>query len=217
MSSDLETAIGAKIRPLLERAMQKNLGITVNEIALDISDSLLKTPLVDMIVDAKLSYQKAKDSFRRWLIVKMLHLNCGNVSETARKLQITRRTLHRLIHSYNIDIPGLRANLIKRDYIKKSAISSMIETTLHHYEPTIRQRRLADFYRDIPNLSRQILEELPDEAISLRDAELEFERRYLKEALANSKNSVNKTAERIGLRPETLYRKVKALSISVSV
>ncbi len=214
MSSDLETAIGAKIKPLLERAMQKNLGITVNEITSDISDSLLKTPLIDMVIDSKLPYKKARNSFRKWILIKMLRLNCGNISEAARKLQITRRTIHRLIRCYSIDIKGLRANLIKRDYVKKTAISSLIEDTLRHYEPTIRQKRLEDFYRDIPSLSQQILEELPDETISLKDAEMEFEKRYLQEMLKSNKNSVHKAAEKAGLRPETFYRKIKALNIA---
>ena len=45
MVKGLEKLIDAKVKPLLEEAMHKNLGVTVSEIELDITDRL-KSPLL---------------------------------------------------------------------------------------------------------------------------------------------------------------------------
>lgn len=209
---ELEKEINLKIRPLLDKTMQKTLGITVNEIASDISDKLLKTPLADMVVESRLSYKKAKDAFRRWFLVKMLMLNCGNVSEVARKCAINRRSIHRMMVRYNININKLREELIKRDYVKRTAISSMIETTIKDYEQGLNPEKLEEFYKDVPSLSKQILEKLPEETITLREAEKEFEKRYLKKILDDN-NKLPLLAKKIGIRQETLYRKLKKLEI----
>jgi DNA-binding NtrC family response regulator len=208
----LEKEIDEKIRPLLDRAMQKTLGITVNEIASDISDRLLKTPLADMVVEQKFSYKRAKDAFRRWFLVKMLMLNCGNVSEVARKCAINRRSIHRMLKKYKIDINKLREELIKRDYVKRTAISSMIETTVKNYEQGLNPAKLEEFYKDVPSLSRQILEELPEETMTLKAAEKEFDKRYFKKILEEN-TKIPVIAKKIKLRQETLYRKLKKLEI----
>lgn len=213
MTDNLENAIDVKIKPLLDKAMQKSLGITVSEINSDISDKLLKTPLVDMVVDAKLSYKKAKDSFRRWFLIKMLMLNCGNVSAVAKKCGINRRSIHRMLSKYHININKLREELIKRDYVKRTAISSMIEKTVKDYEQNLNPVKLEEFYKDVPSLSRQILDELPDETMTFKDAEIEFEKRYLRKILDTHKENISTIAKKIGLRQETLYRKLKKLNL----
>lgn len=214
MTDDLETAIDVKIKPLLDKAMQKNLGITINEITTDISDRLLKTPLADMTVDIKLNYRKAKDIFRRWFLIKMLMLNCGNVSEVARKCAINRRSIHRMLIKYNINVNKLREELIKREYVKQTAISSMIENTLKNYEQILNPKKLEEFYKEVPGLSKQILEELPEEQLTLKEAEREFEKRYFQKVLEEHNHSIPETAKKISIRQETLYRKLKKLDIS---
>ncbi len=211
MATDLENAIDTKVKPLLGQTMKRCLGMTVNEIANDISDRLLKTPLVDMAVEFKLPYRMAKEAFRRWFLIKMLKLNCGNITEVARKSGINRRSIHRMIKMYGIEIGRLRGEMIKRDYVKKTAISFMIENTLKNYEHNINSEKLEELYRNVPALSQQILESLPEEAVTLKAAEIEFERQYFARLL-DEKKPIASIAKRIGLRPETLYRKIKRLN-----
>lgn len=213
MAADLENAIDTKVKPLLGQTMRRCLGITVNEIANDISDRLLKTPLVDMAVDYKLPYKTAKEVFRRWFLTKMLKLSCGNISEVSRKCGVNRRSVHRMIITHNIEIDQLRGELIKRDYVKKAAISSMIENTLKNYEHNLNSKRLEELYRNVPELSQQILESLPEEAVTLKTAETEFERQYFARLL-DEKKAVAAIAKRVGLRAETVYRKIKRLNLT---
>ncbi len=214
MTDDLETAIDVKIKPLLEKAMQKIFGITISEITTDISDRLLKTPLADMTVDIKLNYQKAKGIFRRWFIIRMLMLNCGNVSEVARKCAINRRSIHRMLIKYNINVNKLREEMIKREYIKQTAISSMIGNTLKNYEQVLNSKKLQELYKKVPELSKQILNELPEEQLTLKEAEKEFEKRYFQQVLDEHNHSIPETARKISIRQETLYRKLKKLDIN---
>ena len=47
----------------------------------------------------------------------------------------------------------------------------------------------------------------------MKDAEREFEKKYLKAALQENDNNISKTARKIGLRFETLHRKLKSLGL----
>ena len=55
---------------------------------------------------------------------------------------------------------------------------------------------------------QNIVKELPDNPLSLKDAEKEFEERYFKQALLDHNNNISLTARNIGLRFETLHRKL---------
>ena len=62
-------------------------------------------------------------------------------------------------------------------------------------------------------LSSDIVKKLPAVEMSWDDAEVEFEKKYLEKALAENKGNISKTAKAIGLRYETLHRKLKKLMI----
>jgi DNA-binding NtrC family response regulator len=48
---------------------------------------------------------------------------------------------------------------------------------------------------------------------TLKDAEEEFEKRFIVKALEENNFNVSKTSRKIGLRYETLHRKMKALGL----
>ena len=68
-------------------------------------------------------------------------------------------------------------------------------------------------YDATPRISKDIVEELPDMEMSLKKAEEEFEKEYLKVKLEENDNDIVKTAAKIKLRYETLLRKVKKLDL----
>ena len=49
--------------------------------------------------------------------------------------------------------------------------------------------------------------------MTLKEAEQEFEKQYLSKALKEAKGSITKTAKKIGLRYETIIRKMKKLGM----
>ena len=52
---ELENLVEKKVRPIVEKAMQDYLGITIAEIESDISDKLKRSPLIDFEIDTKIS------------------------------------------------------------------------------------------------------------------------------------------------------------------
>jgi len=68
-------------------------------------------------------------------------------------------------------------------------------------------------YNEIPELSKDIIKELPDQPLSLKEAEHEFEKLFLTKALQEHDGNQTETARAIGLRYETLHRKLKSLRL----
>ncbi|MBI2564700.1 hypothetical protein HYV79_01790 [Candidatus Woesearchaeota archaeon] len=208
-----EQALEFKIKPLLDQAMHKILGITVSEIKSDISDKLKKAPVLDFIIDTRISFKICKKSFKKFYLSKLLRLHFGNVSEVSRIAQIERETLHRLIKELKIDVETYRKELLKADYIKEIAIKGLIEKTLEQYKEAIHPNKFKKLYENAPGISKDIVKELPDSELSLKEAEEYFEKTYLRKALEENKQNISQTARRIGLRFETLYRKLKQLGL----
>ena len=70
-------------------------------------------------------------------------------------------------------------------------------------------------YQEVPHLSRNIAKFLPQQRLTWKEAEEEFERQFLTHMLREAEGKIGKAAERAKLRPETLYRKIKRLGIRV--
>ncbi|OYT32788.1 hypothetical protein DRJ22_03200 [Candidatus Woesearchaeota archaeon] len=210
---ELENIIYTKIKPLVEEAMQKNLGITISEIEEDISDKLKKAPLLDFEVDTKIPFKQAKKNFKKKYLTRLLQLNLGNVAEVARIAGIDRRSIHRLVSELKIDLSHFRKALVKREYIKESAIKDVLETSFETYKSALNPEKYEKLHKQVPLLSKEIIKELPIKQPSLRQAEKEFEKKYLTQALKENENNVASTAKKIGLRYETLHRKLKALGV----
>ena len=68
-------------------------------------------------------------------------------------------------------------------------------------------------YKNVDSVSKDILDELPEKTVTLKQAEELFEKEYLSKALALNDGNVTKTAKKIGLRYETLLRKLKSLGL----
>ncbi len=210
---ELEKLIDKKIKPLVEEAMQKHLGITISEIEEDITDKLKKAPLIEFDIDTKIPFKQAKKQFKKKYLTRLLQLHLGNVAEVARIAKIDRRSIHRLITELKIDLSHFRKTLTKRQYIKETAIKDLLESSFKTYKSSLNPKKYEKLYEEVPELSKEIIKELPIKQPILKEAEKEFEKKYLKKALEENKNSESKTAKKIGLRYETLHRKLKSLGI----
>ncbi|MBI1970732.1 hypothetical protein HYS47_03225 [Candidatus Woesearchaeota archaeon] len=213
MTRDLEKVVKKKVQPIVESSLHKLLGVTIGELSDDITEKLEKHPLLDMVIDTNIPFKQAKQQFKRGYIKKLLQLNYGNVSGAARIADIDRRSVHRFVKKGDIDVRNIRKEMARAYEIKQAAVGSIIQDVLEHYKSVLHPEKLNEVYHHVPDVSRDILGHLPEQPQSLKDAEEEFEREYFKKALAEHNSNVSKTAKKIGLRYETLYRKAKRLGL----
>ncbi len=213
MKPNLDKVLEEKIKPIISDATSKFLGVHINELNEDISSKLTKSILADIEIDFTLNFKDSKKKFKKAYIRKILQLKLGNITEVARVTGTNRRSIHRLIKELNIDIDTIKKELLKPYNIKVHAVSHAIENVLENYKGMIHPDRLEQVYENVGTISEDILKGLPEKPLTLKEAEHEFEKQYLKKLLKKNNNNVSKTAKKIGLRYETLHRKIKLLKI----
>jgi DNA-binding NtrC family response regulator len=208
-----EKSIEEKVKPLLDDAMHQMLGVTITEIGQDITAKLKRSPLLDYDADVSMAFKKAKHAFKKYYITRLLQHHSGNVSEVARIAGIDRRSIHRLISGLHIQVTRFRDELKKGDYLKQETVKDIIESTIEQYRPSLHPERVSLLYRFAPTLSKEIATQLPEPSLSLDEAEKEFEKKYFAKALKLFDNNISKTARAVGIRYETLHRKLKSLQL----
>ena len=210
---DLEKVLKTKVEPLVDEAMTKFLGITISDVGKDITDKIEKNPLITYEINTEVSFKASKKLFKKEFLKRLLQSHLGNVSEVAKITGLDRRTIHRDIKDLRINISKVRKDMIRTSYYQREAVDSILKDTLDDYKQVIRPEKLEKVYKNVEKLSKDIINELPPLEMSWNEAEIEFERRYIEQALKDNDNNVSKTARKIGLRYETLHRKLKKLSI----
>lgn len=209
----LEEKTEEKVKPIVDEAVHKGFGITIDEMSKDISEKLKKSPLVKFDINTDIPFKKAKKEFIKSYLKKLLEVNYGNISEAARIADIDRRSIHRIVKGGKVDVSRIRKEMARAYDIKQTAVSSIIESVLDNYKAVIHPVKLSEMYRNISDVSKDILESLPEKQLTLKEAEEEFEKEYIKKALAESSGSITAAARKIKLRYETLLRKAKRLGI----
>ncbi|MBI5391160.1 hypothetical protein HZB02_06750 [Candidatus Woesearchaeota archaeon] len=207
-----ESKLADKIKPLVEQLTHKFIGVNIDELNKDLS-SKIDDPLAGVIIDPTISFKKAKQQFKRTFLRKVLQKHYGNISEAAREAEVNRRSIHRLLREMKSDVHKMRRDMAQPYMIKKEELNTLLEDVLGSYTKIIHPEKMKDVYASVPIMSDELLKLIPDEIMPLKDAEHEFERRYLKKALELHNFNPTKTARAIGLRYETLHRKIKALGI----
>lgn len=210
----LERVLKEKVEPLVEEAMHKFLGVTISEIGRDITDKIEKNPLISYAIDASIPFKSAKKLFKKEFLTRLLQSHFGNVSSVAKIAGMDRRSIHRDIKELSINISKVRKEMIKTKYYQKEAVDAILKDTLDNYRQIIVPERLKKMYKNVDKLSSEIVEELPPVEMSWEEAEREFEKRYLEKALKENKGNISLTAKKIGLRYETLHRKLKKIGMN---
>jgi DNA-binding NtrC family response regulator len=209
---ELEKIMKGRIKPIIDSAMQKFIGARVVEIETDISDRLAN-PLLEFEIDTARGFKKSKEMFKKSYVSKLLQTHLGNISKVADILGVDRRSIHRLIKSLKINVDKIRDNLLSEQYAREEEVKDIIEETLGDYKGIISPEKLRKMYAGVPEISKDIIKELPKSPLSLKEAEEEFEKRFIVKALKENKFNISKTARKIGLRYETLHRKMKVLGL----
>lgn len=198
---------------IVDDAIKPVLGVSIDELNRDISEKLEKSPLASFDIDVKLKFKAAKKRFKQQFLSRLLRTSYGNISMVAKKAGVDRRSIHRIVKDAGINVGRMREEMIKPYQIKQKAVGDIIESVLEHYKTVIHPERIAEVYKNVNSLSKEILDELPEKQVSLKQAEELFEKEYLRKALEQNLGNITKTAKKIGLRYETLLRKLKALGL----
>jgi len=213
LKETLDKVIKEKVEPLINQAMHKLIGVTIKEVSSDISDKIEKNPLISYQINTDFKFKDAKNLFKREFLKRILQSNYGNISAAAKMLGIDRRSIHRDVKELNIDVKKVRKEMIKAKYYQKEAVDSILRNTLDSYKKIIVPGRLEMMYKNVNKLSSEIVEELPPVEMTWEEAEIEFEKQYMEKALKENNWNVSQTAKKIGIRYETLHRKIKKLGI----
>ena len=210
----LERVVKEKVEPMIEEAMRKFLGVTINELEKDITEKIGQEHLVGMVVRVDLPFKIAKKMFKKEFLERAIQTHYGNVSEVADIVGLDRRSIHRDIKSLGLDMRKLREKFYKSGYFEKEAVDGMIRGALDQYKRVIRPEKLEKMYSHVHELSENIVNVLPLLDVSWKEAEKEFEKVYLKAALEMNGWKLRETARKINVRYETLLRKMKLLGIN---
>ena len=210
---DIDALLDEKVAALIESTTTKLLGLRVEELNKDLTAKLIHSSFMDYAVDLNISFKQAKKSFKKYYLQKMLLLNLGNISEVAKRAGINRRSLHRLIGDLGIDVTKIKKDLIKPYDIKVNSVSSVIEKTLDTYKSIFHPEKLQAMYKSVNIISQDVVNELPETRLTLKNAVEDFELRYFQQALLEQKNNIAAISKRCKLRYETLHRKLKKLGL----
>lgn len=202
-----------QVEPVVEQTLHKYTGMTIKELNDDITARLKKNPLLEFHVDISIPFKAEKKAFTKSYLEKILKTNFGDVSATARICKVNRKTIHQLIKELSIDIKKCRAEMLRLDYFTKEAIADVLTHTLEDYKEKLHEKSLLQAYKSVDELSLNILKEYKPTFIPLKEAVKEFEREYISMALKMNNNNISQAARKIGLRFETLHRKIKELGL----
>lgn len=211
-SRSLEATIKEKVAPLLEESMEKNWGITIPKIETDLTDRLKNAPF-NFYIPPHATFQQAKKVFKREFLKRELQQHLGNVSQLAKILGVDRRSLHRTMKEFDIKRHKLKLENNSTEKYKENAIDQTLRSTLENYKDIIQPQKMEQFYQDLPSLSRNIAKFLPSPTLTWKEAEHEFERQFLNQALRENEGNIAKASQKIKIRAETLHRKVKKLGL----
>jgi DNA-binding NtrC family response regulator len=211
MNTNLEKVINDKIIPIINSSTTKALGKPIIQFNEDITTKLKKAG--NYSIDINKKFKDAKRQFKIEFLTNMIKKNCGNISEVARIVEVDRRSIHRIID--DSVVKEIREKLPKIYDLRYNEINSIIEKSFLEYKNQLSDQKVTKMYEEIPKLVDEIIKEIPIEKVTLKEAEIEFEKEYLLRALTKFNFDINKTAQAIGLRYETLFRKIKILGLGV--
>ena len=138
---NLELVLEKKVKPLIKDATERFLGVNIDKLNEDITSTLTKSSIGDIKINYSLKYKQAKKQYKKDFLSRILILHLGNISEAAKLLGLDRRTLHRLINEFKIDIKKIKYELLKPYNIKIHALSEAIEDVLQNYKTIIHPKK----------------------------------------------------------------------------
>ncbi len=209
----LEKVIKKKVKPIIDQAMHKFLGIKIDELSEDISDRIESKPLLSYDINTEISFKTAKKVFKKQFLKKMIQMHYGNISDVARVTGLNRRSIHRAVLELGIDVDIVRRELLRPSYYQREAVDSILRKTFDSYRQVLHPDKLKEIYNHMPELTDNIVKELPARQMTWKEAESEFEKQFIAKILEQYSGNITRSAKKMKLRYETLIRKIKKLGI----
>ena len=214
---DLEETVKGKVALLLEETMEKSWGIYIPQVQSDITDRLQTNLPVIFYVSLASSFQDAKRRFKFEFLKNQLHLHGGNISQLAQFVGLDRRSVHRAIKRLDLHLEDARREAHHGSSLQEKMIDQTIRFALEEYKDIIQPQKMEKMYQEVPILSRHLAKLLPHNHLTWKQAEREFEKQFLSQALVEHKGKIAETARRLKIQPETLHRKISRLGLKVMV
>ena len=211
-SKSLEEAVKSKVSPLVEESIEKSLGLAIPKLESDITDQLAN-PTLNIYINFHDPFKIAKKKFKKEFFKQELQVHLGNVSQLAKVLDIDRRSIHRVIKDLDIDLNKVRKKDTEKEEEQRHLIDKSIRATLDQYKEVLHPQKMEKMYEEISTLSRNIVKFLPHKDLTWKEAEDEFEKEFFNHSLRESKGNISEAAKHIGIRAETLHRKLKQLGL----
>ncbi len=194
-------------KSIIQNIFNSYLGVSIKELNDDITRKL-DNDMLDLIPENEKDYRKAKRIFIKHYLMRLLRKNYGNIKSTAKDLGVDRRTVHRFVDDFSIDLTSLRK--APSSYYKDKVYDAL-EGSIKRYEDVLHPKKLDNIYKKMPDISRSIAENTsPAPDPTLREAEDLFDAIFLKRNIEIS-DSLSEAAASMGMRYETLYRKMNRL------
>lgn len=209
---NLEETIKGKVALLLEATMEKSWGIYVPQVQSDITDQLQAHLPAKFYIPAVSSFQEAKNKFKSEFLKNQLHLHRGNVSQLAKFIGLDRRSVHRAMKGLEIHIEKVHLEQDSLGYQEKM-IDQTIRFALEGYRDIIQPQKMEKMYQEVPILSKNLAKILPHNHLTWKQAEREFEKQFLSQALHEHHWKIAEAARGLKIQPETLHRKIVKLGL----
>jgi len=197
------------ITSVIETVLKKYTGEELPELTESISSTLDNRLLIT--VDFSKPFKEAKKEFIRNYVNDLLVLSLGNIIIAAKKANLHRRHIHRIINELDIDAEMHRKELIKPIEYMKVNIHHILECTISRSElDAEKETIILSNMKDITELIAESMSSYTyEEALQL------FEKEYIEKALKTYQYNIPKTANALDISERTLYRKINKLGIAV--
>lgn len=206
----LEETVIEKVRPLVHQNIEKTWGLAIPKLEDDITSKLAREHST-IPIQFTLPFSEALAAFKKEFLLRELRKH-HNISFLAKLIGMSRRSIHRSINELQIDIPKTSKE-DQRSYFKEQKIYQSLREALLEYRSLFREDKMDALYDTLPNLSKSLAQELPDQRPSTwKSAKRDFERRYLQHHISLG-DKLKVVAKKIGMRPESLSRKLKILNL----
>lgn len=206
----LEDTIIERVRPLIHSKIEETWGLAIPKLEEDITSKLAREQST-IPIEFTLPYQEALSAFKKEFFERELRKH-QNISFLAKLLGVSRRNIHRSIKELGIDVER-RTVEEQKSYFKEKEIYNSLREALLDYRSLFREDKMNELYATLPNLSKTLANEMPDQgAKTWKSAKRDFETRFLKHHIALG-DKLKDVAKKIGMRPESLSRKLKNLGL----
>ena len=206
----LEDTIIEKVRPLIHDNIEKTWGLEIPKLEEDITSKLAKEHST-IPIQFTLPFNQALLAFKKEFLTREIRKH-HNISFLANLIGMSRRSIHRSIKELNINVDRL-SKTEQKNYFKEQEIYQSLRKTLLEYKTLFREEKMNALYETLPNLSKSLAQELPDQRpTTWKKAKEDFEKRYLKHHISLG-DKLKIVAKKIGIRPESLSRKIRNLNL----